>query len=46
MSIQRAATFTNTEDNINLIVDGECPGILIESVEGIYAFTGEVKTSP
>lgn len=46
MSIQRSATFLNTEDNINLIVDGECPGILIESIEGIYAFTGEVLTSP
>lgn len=46
MSIIRAATFTNTEDNINLIVDGNCPGILIEKIEGIYAFTGEVKTSP
>lgn len=46
MSIRRAATFTNTDDNINLIVDDVCPGILIESIEGIYAFTGEVKTSP
>lgn len=46
MSIQRSATFTNTDDNINLIVDGDCPGILIESIDGIYAFTGEVKTSP
>lgn len=46
MSINRSATFTNTDDNINLIVDGDCPGILIESIEGIYAFTGEVKTSP
>ena len=46
MSIKRAATFKNTEDNINLIVDSLCPGILIESIEGIYAFTGEVKTSP
>lgn len=46
MSIKRAATFTNTEDNINLIADELCPGILIESIEGIYAFTGEVKTSP
>lgn len=46
MSIKRTATFTNTEDNINLIVDGNCQGIVIESIEGIYAFTGEVKTSP
>ena len=46
MSINRAATFTNTDENINLIVDGECPGILIESIEGIYAFEGEVQTSP
>ena len=46
MSIIRSATFTNTEDNINLMVDGNCPGILIEHVDGIYAFTGEVLTSP
>ena len=46
MSIIRSATFTNTEDDINIIVDGSCPGILIENIEGIYAFTGEVKTSP
>lgn len=46
MSINRSASFTNTEDNINLIVDGNCPGILIEQIDGIYAFTGEVKTSP
>lgn len=46
MSIKRSASFTNTEDNISLIVDSVCPGILIESIEGIYAFTGEVLTSP
>ena len=46
MSIKRSATFTNTEDNINLVVDGNCPGIVIEHVDGIYAFTGEVLTSP
>lgn len=46
MSIIRSASFTNTEDNVNVIVDGNCPGILIEQVEGIYAFTGEVLTSP
>lgn len=46
MSIIRSATFTNTEDNVNLIVDGNCPGIVIEQIEGIYAFVGEVKTSP
>ena len=46
MSIQRSATFTNTEDNINLIVDGNCPGILIEKIDGIYAFQGQVMTSP
>lgn len=46
MSITRSATFTNTEDNINLVVDGNCPGIVIEHVDGIYAFTGEVLTSP
>ena len=46
MGIIRSATFINTEDDINLIVDGNCPGIVIESIDGIYAFTGEVKTSP
>lgn len=46
MSISRSASFTNTEDGINLILDASCPGILIESIDGIYAFTGEVKTSP
>ena len=46
MGIIRSASFTNTEDNINLVVDGSCPGIVIEQVDGIYAFTGEVKTSP
>lgn len=46
MSIIRSASFTNTDDDINLIVDGNCPGIVIENIEGIYAFTGEVKTSP
>ena len=42
----RNASFTNTEDDIDLIVDGDCPGILIESVDGIYDFTGDVRTSP
>ena len=46
MSINRSATFTNTEDNVNLIVDSNCPGILIEEIDGIYDFVGEVKTSP
>lgn len=44
--IIRAASFLNTEDNISLNVDGACPGIVIESIEGIYAFAGEVNTSP
>ena len=46
MSIIRSATFLNTDDNVNLVVDGECPGIVIESIEGIYAFAGDVLTSP
>lgn len=46
MSINRAASFTNTTDDICLNIDANCPGILIESIEGIYAFTGEVLTSP
>ena len=44
--IRRSASFTNTDDNITLNVNGNCPGILIEKVDGIYAFNGEVKTSP
>lgn len=44
--IIRAASFLNTEDNVSLNVDGNCPGIVIESIEGIYAFSGEVSTSP
>lgn len=46
MSIIRSASFTNQDDDINLIVDGDCPGIVIEQIEGIYAFNGEVLTSP
>jgi hypothetical protein len=46
MGIIRSASFVNAEDNVDLIVDGNTPGIVIESIEGIYAFTGEVKTSP
>lgn len=44
--ITRYAGFTNTADNVSLLVDGDCPGIVIESIDGIYAFTGEVQTSP
>ena len=44
--IIRSAVFLNTEDNISLNVDGNTPGIVIDSIEGIYAFTGEVVTSP
>lgn len=44
--INRSATFLNTEDNISLIVDGNTPGIVIESIDGIYEFKGEVLTSP
>ena len=44
--IKRAATFTNTEDNVSLVVDSKCPGILIERIDGIYAFDGDVRTSP
>ena len=46
MSIIRSASFTNTEDNIVLDINGSCPGIVIEQIDGIYAFSGEVKTSP
>ena len=44
--IIRSATFTNTEDNINVVIDGNTPGIVIDNIDGIYAFTGEVITSP
>ena len=44
MSIQRSATFTNTEDGVNLIIDGDCPGILIEKIDGIYAFKGDARS--
>lgn len=46
MSIQRSAAFINTEDSIDLVINGASPGIVIEKIDGIYAFTGEVKTSP
>lgn len=44
--IKRAASFHNESDNLNLIVDGTTPGIVVDSIEGIYAFQGEVLTSP
>ena len=46
MAIIRSASFTNTEDDINLIIDGNTHGIVIDQIDGIYAFTGEVITSP
>lgn len=46
MSISRGVTFLNTDDNINLIVNSSSEGIVIEEIDGIYAFQGEVKTSP
>ena len=44
--IKRSATFTNVDDNINLIVNDLSPDIVISSIDGIYEFVGEVKTSP
>ena len=44
--INRSVSFLNTDDNVILDVDSNCPGIVIESIEGIYAFSGEVNTSP
>ena len=44
--IIRSASFLNTEDNVSLNVDGNCPGLVIESIEGIYAFSANVITSP
>lgn len=43
--IKRSAVFTNTEDNVSLIADEHLPGILIENIDGIYAFSGEVAMS-
>jgi len=44
--IKRSATFTNVDDNINLIVNDLSPDIVISSIDGIYEFVGEVMTSP
>jgi len=44
--IKRSATFTNVDDNINLIVNDLSPDIVINSIDGIYEFVGEVMTSP
>ena len=44
--IIRSASFTNTDDQVMLNVDSLCPGIVINNIDGIYEFTGEVKTSP
>ena len=47
MSIPRSASFLNTDDNLILIInDTNSPGILIESVDGIYAYSADVSTSP
>ena len=44
--INRAATFLNKNDNINLVIDGNSRNIVIDSIDGIYEFKGEVLTSP
>ena len=44
--ITRSATFLNTEDNVNLVINGNTNGIVISSIDGIYEFKGEVQTSP
>lgn len=44
--IKRTASFTNMDDNVQLIVDGNTDGIVIDTIEGIYAFDGEVATTP
>lgn len=44
--INRSATFLNTEDNLNLVINGRTNGIIIDSIDGIYEFNGEVMTSP
>lgn len=46
MSIPRSASFYNKEDKLILVVDSvHSPGILIESVDGIYSFEADVSTS-
>lgn len=44
--INRSATFLNTEDNLNLVINGRTNGIIIDSIDGIYEFNSEVMTSP
>lgn len=44
--INRSATFLNTEDNLNLVINGRTNGIIIDSIDGIYEFNCEVMTSP
>lgn len=44
--INRGASFTNLDDNVQLVVDESTDGIVIDSIEGIYSFDGVVATSP
>lgn len=44
--IKRSATFTNVDDNINLVINDLSPDIVINTIDGIYEFVGEVMTSP
>lgn len=44
--IKRSATFTNVDDNINLVINNMSPDIVINTIDGIYEFVGEVMTSP
>lgn len=46
MAISRSAAFINVDDNIDLVINDLSPDIVINSIEGIYAFEGEVMTSP
>jgi hypothetical protein len=46
MAIVRGASFTNTEDNIDIVINGDSPGIVINTVEGIYEFQADVMTTP
>lgn len=45
MSIPRAASFYNAEDNLILKIDDDYDGILIKEIDGIYKFEADISTS-
>lgn len=44
--IKRAVSFSNTDDGLSLTVDDRRNGFMIQNIDGIYAFTGDVVTTP